>query len=182
MLPLLILVAACTSTQVPNTIPPPSGTWDSNNLVGNIFLPAEKTISPTSTAPMKQNLYSGKLMVPSGASLINSEKSLLTVHVNKAGLLNFIGHEHIIASRNLDGWVDEAKNQGYFSFEIIRLTVDEPLLLKGKSLPDELNASEKEATKQNMMKMLDAKNFPDVRVSITSFDPVESMIHPINGS
>lgn len=176
-LPLLILVAACTSTQVPETIPPKSGTWDSNNLVGNIYLPAEKTIAPTMTPPMRQNLYSGKLMVPSGASLINPEKSILTVHVNKAGFLSFLGHQHIVASRNLDGWVDEAKNQGYFSFEIAKMTMDEPLLLKGKMLADELNPAEKEATKQNMLKMLDAKNFPDVRVAITSFDPKKSMIH-----
>jgi hypothetical protein len=116
-------------------------------------------------------------MVPSGASLINPEKSILTVHVNKAGFLSFLGHQHIVASRNLDGWVDEAKNQGFFSFEIAKMTMDEPLLLKGKMLADELNPAEKEATKQNMLKMLDAKNFPDVRVAITSFDPKKSMIH-----
>jgi hypothetical protein len=133
--------------------------------------------APETTSPIKQNLFSDNLKIPSGASLINSEKSLLTVHVNKAGLLSFIGHQHIVASRDLDGWVDEVKNQGYFSFGIAKMTVDEPALLKSNLLPDELNASEKEATKQNMMKMLDAKNFPDVRVLVTSFDQTKSMIH-----
>ena len=177
LIPMITAIAACTATQVPDTIPPASGTWDSKNLVANIYLPAEKTISPITFNPLKQNLYSGKLMVPSGASLINSEKSLLTVHVNKAGLLSFIGHQHIIASRDLDGWIDEVKNQGYFSFDIAKMTVDEPALLKSNLLPDELNASEKEATKQNMMKMLDAKNFPNVRVLVTSYDIKKSMIH-----
>jgi len=148
LLPLLTIMVACTINQGPET-----------------------------TTPIKQNLFSDNLKIPSGASLINSEKSLLTVHVNKAGLLSFIGHQHIVASRDLDGWVDEVRNQGYFSFGIAKMTVDEPALLKSNLLPDELNASEKEATKQNMMKMLDAKNFPDVRVSITSFDPKKSMIH-----
>jgi len=148
LLPLLTIMVACTINQAPET-----------------------------TSPIKQNLFSDNLKIPSGASLINSEKSLLTVHVNKAGLLSFIGHQHIVASRDLDGWVDEVRNQGYFSFGIAKMTMDEPLLLKGKMLPDELNPSEKEATKQNMMKMLDAKNFPGVRVLVTSFDQTKSMIH-----
>ena len=148
LLPLLTIMVACTINQVSET-----------------------------TSPIKQNLFSDNLKIPSEAGLINSEKSLLTVHVNKAGLLSFIGHQHIVASRDLDGWVDEVKNQGYFSFDIAKMTMDEPALLKSKMLPDELNVSEKEATKQNMMKMLDANNFPNVRVLVTSYDIKKSMIH-----
>ena len=60
---------------------------------------------------------------------------------------------------------------------MVKMTMDEPALLKSKMLPDELNVSEKEATKQNMMKMLDANNFPNVRVLVTSYDIKKSMIH-----
>lgn len=148
----------------------------SDHLAANIYLPPEKTITAVTVDPLKPNLYSGKLMVPSGANLINTSKSLLTVHVNKGGVLAFIGHQHIVASHDLIGWVDQENNQGFFSFDIAKLTIDESVLLKAKKLPDVLKESDKAATKQNMLKMLDVKNYPDVRVQVTKFDTAKSTI------
>jgi len=175
--PLIAILSACTLSQVPETVPSPSGNWMSDHLAANIYLPPEKTITPVTIDPLKPNLYSGKLMVPSGANFINTAKSLLTVHVNKGGVLAFIGHQHIVASHDLTGWVDQENNQGFFSFDITKLTIDESVLLKAKKLPDVLKESDKAATKQNMLKMLDIKNYPDVRVQVTKFDSAKSTIH-----
>ncbi|SMC36089.1 YceI family protein [Polynucleobacter kasalickyi] len=177
-LPLIAILSACTVSQVPETIPSPMGTWFTDHLAADFFWTPEMTIAPVVTPdPIKPKLYSGKLMVPVGATLINSEKSILTVHVNKGGLLASIGHQHMVASRNIIGWVDQENNQGFFSFDIAKMTVDESNLLRAKKLPDTLKESEKEATKQNMMKMLDVKSFPDVRVQVTQFDRIKNSIH-----
>lgn len=178
ILPLIAVLSACTLSQVPETIPSPKGTWLSDHLAADFFWSPEMTIAPVVISdPIKPRLYTGKLMVPIGATPINTEKSMLTVHVNKAGMLAFIGHQHIIATRDITGWVDQENNQAFFSFDIAKMTVDEANLLRAKKLPDPLKDSEKEATKQNMMKMLDAKNFPDVRVQVTKLDSAKSTIH-----
>jgi hypothetical protein len=178
LLPLVALLTACTVSQVPETVPSPKGTWFSDHLVSDIlWTPEATTITPATFNPFQPNLYTGKLMVPNGATLINTEKSVLTVHVNKVGMLASIGHQHMIASRDISGWLDQENNQGYFSFDITKMTVDESGLLRAKKLPDSLKDSEKEATKQNMIKMLDAKNYPNVRVLITKFDSTKSTIH-----
>jgi hypothetical protein len=78
-------------------------------------------------------------MVPNGARLINSEKSSLTVQVNKAGLLDFMGHQHVVSTNQIFGWMEESKNRGYMTFDLTKMTMDSSDLLKSKAIPECIN-------------------------------------------
>lgn len=110
---------------------------------------------------------------PIQAVPIQSQESLLTIQVNQGGTFSFIGHQHVVASRDLVGWIDDKSGTGYFSFEIEKMTMDEPKLLAQQGLPNPLKNAEKEATRLNMLKMLDVKKHPDARVFVSQIDRLQ---------
>ncbi len=94
---------------------------------------------------------------------IDPQLSLITIAVRRGGSLARLGHDHIIASRNVNGLVAPEQGRADFYFRLSELIVDETELRRAAGLPPELPADAIQATRLNMLsKVLEADRFPFV--------------------
>ncbi|WP_405228843.1 YceI family protein [Lentisalinibacter sediminis] len=109
---------------------------------------------------------------------IDTEASLLQLHVYRAGPLARLGHNHVVASRDLQGSVWHRDRQGRSGFRIslpvAELTVDEPALREaaGDDFPGEIPPEDVEATRRNMLgeSVLDAARHPELTAELVAVE------------
>jgi polyisoprenoid-binding protein YceI len=96
---------------------------------------------------------------------IDSKRSLIAVTVRRGGLLARLGHDHVVASRQIEGGVAADRNSADFQFRLDQMTVDEAELRAAAGLDKQPDADAIEGTRRNMLtKVLDAERFPLVKV------------------
>jgi polyisoprenoid-binding protein YceI len=105
------------------------------------------------------------LISPIGASAqtsIDPEKSVMTVHVFKAGLFSAFGHEHEVRAPIQQGSVNEANPS-------VELTVD---VRKLRVIDKEISEKDRAQVQQDMLgpKVLDSEKFPEIRFHSTTVD------------
>lgn len=124
---------------------------------------------PAPTAPARPvRDYSG-----ARAYQVVPEESLVRIVVYRAGKLANAGHNHVIASRHLDGKVyvhDEITRSGFeLVLPVMSLEIDPPELRRaeGADFPPEMPDSAKEGTRRNMLSeaLLDGERYPAVTLS-----------------
>jgi len=102
----------------------------------------------------------------------------VTIEVYRDGPLAELGHNHVIGSSGLTGWVAIAEPLAGSSFVLVLpvagLTVDEParLAAAGPQFPDRLSPEDKEATRRNMLSaaLLDADRFSLIRLESAAIE------------
>ena len=116
--------------------------------------------------------------------VIDSDASSIHVLVYRAGLLSGLGHNHIIASRDINGIVKCSTELQDTLVDIhspvATLVVDdtERRDLEGDDFPGRLSEKDIQGTRRNMLgrKLLDADNYPEVRIrSINVSGELESL-------
>jgi hypothetical protein len=103
---------------------------------------------------------------------ILADRSLLTVRVFRGGPLAAMGHNHVVAVRDLQGEISLAPRLEDSTlaarFQVARLTVDEPGLraLAGADFATEVPDAAREGTRRNLLSaaLLDAAAFPAVEI------------------
>ncbi|HJV00428.1 MAG TPA: YceI family protein [Burkholderiaceae bacterium] len=96
---------------------------------------------------------------------IDAQHSLITVLVRRAGPLARFGHDHVVAIRQLDGYVAPAHNRADFQFRLDQMTVDEADLRTQAGLTPQPTADAIAGTRHNMLaRVLDADHFPLVHI------------------
>lgn len=96
---------------------------------------------------------------------VDARRSLITIVVRRGGRLARLGHDHVIASRALEGFVVPAQGRADLRFRLDQLTIDEPELRAGAGLDTAVSDAAREGTRRNMLdKVLDAERFPDVLI------------------
>ncbi len=94
---------------------------------------------------------------------IDSAQSLITVTVRRGGALARLGHDHVIASRSVAGFVAPDAGRADFHFRLDQMTVDEPALRTAAGLDTQPSAEAIEGTRANMLgRVLDAERHPVV--------------------
>jgi len=104
--------------------------------------------------------------------VIDSDASSIRVLVYRAGLLSGLGHNHVIASRDINGIVkcstELQDTLVDIHFPVATLVVDDAELrdLEGDDFPGHLSEKDVQGTRRNMLgrKLLDADNYPEVRI------------------
>ena len=143
-LPLLmtcVLLAACT----PLAVAPPA--------------PASPA---TASAPLTPPARGEKLLT------IDTQATLLTITVRRGGALARLGHDHVVASRTVTGWVAPDLKQADFQFRLDAMSVDESALRTRAGLETTPSAEAIAGTRHNMLvRVLDAERYPQVRVQAT---------------
>jgi polyisoprenoid-binding protein YceI len=92
---------------------------------------------------------------------IDAGQSLITVVVRRGGPLARLGHDHVVASRAVTGFVDVNKGRAAFQFRLDEMSVDETALRKEAGLDTAPSADAIAGTRQNMLtKVLDAEHYP----------------------
>lgn len=105
---------------------------------------------------------------------IDPAASLVAIEVRRGGPLAGLGHDHVVASRDLRGHVDTAAGRADLYVPLQRLTVDEPALRAEAQLDTQLPPDAIEGTRRNMLeKVLDAERFPFalIRTTRSAADP-----------
>lgn len=107
---------------------------------------------------------------------IDASTSLVTVFVGRAGALSGMGHDHLIASRELRGFARCVRPAGgacgaleadaYAA--LATMTVDEPELRAEAGLEPAVPTDARAGTRSNMLKSLEAERFPFVHVHVAA--------------
>jgi len=144
---LAVLLAAC----APGAPPPPSVT------------PTPPTVQAPADAV--ETYYRRAEAAGETVLRIDPRRSLITIVVRRGGRLARLGHDHVIASRTLDGFVAPAQGRADLRFRLDQLSIDEPELRAGAGLDAPIADAAREGTRRNMLdKALDAEHFPEVRI------------------
>lgn len=100
---------------------------------------------------------------------IDSDKSLLTLRVYRSGVMARLGHDHFIASQSVQGYIALNQNVGQCKADIfvplLLLNVDDPQLRAAAKFDTTLSEKDIANTKTNMLKSIDAENFPFVQLT-----------------
>lgn len=103
---------------------------------------------------------------------IDAERSLVTVRVYRGGRLARLGHDHVVASRAVEGLVLRSRAPAEMRADLVMaldsLTVDEPELRAAAGLDTTPSAADIEGTRRNMLdKTLETARFPYVTLAVT---------------
>ena len=104
-----------------------------------------------------------------------AEQSLLQILVYRGGAMARLGHNHVIASHQLQGEVLLAGDATRTRFEIRvpvnELTIDEPAMREsaGADFPPGVPQSARDGTRRNLLSeaLLDGTNYPQIRLRAT---------------
>ena len=96
-----------------------------------------------------------------GVLRIDSARSLVAITVRRGGSLGHLGHDHIVASRAVQGYVAPREGRADLFIPLAELTVDEPALRAEAGLDTQPSASDIAGTRSNMLdKVLEVQRFP----------------------
>ena len=96
-----------------------------------------------------------------GVLRIDSAQSLVAITVRRGGSLSHLGHDHIVASRAVQGYVAPREGRADLFIPLAELTVDEPALRAEAGLDTQPSASDIAGTRSNMLdKVLEVQRFP----------------------
>lgn len=128
---------------------------------------------PEDTAPpsLDERFYRDAAARGEPVYRIDTARSLGTVRTYRAGALARIGHDHVIASRDLRGFVylpaDPRAARADLYLPLDTLTVDEPALRAVLGLTTTPTATDIEGTRTNMLtRTLDAARYPYLSVRL----------------
>lgn len=94
---------------------------------------------------------------------IDAAQSLITVTVRRGGALARFGHDHVVASRSVAGFVAPDAGHADFHFRLDQMTVDESALRTAAGLDTQPSSEAIEGTRENMLtRVLEAARYPVV--------------------
>lgn len=92
---------------------------------------------------------------------IDMRQSLVTILVRRGGPFARLGHDHVVASRDVHGYADPQAGQTDLYLPLERLTVDEPALRAQARLDTQPTPEDIAGTRRNMLdKVLEAGRYP----------------------
>ena len=128
-----------------------------------------RTESPPATTGVELPVQEYEVALRRGDAVyrIDAVESLLTVRVYREGPLARLGHDHVIASRDLRGlaaWsADGTVARADLAMPISTLSIDDRQLRADAGFESQPSADDIEGTRANMIKSIDAEVFSDIR-------------------
>jgi hypothetical protein len=101
---------------------------------------------------------------------VDPASSLVVIEVRRGGSLARLGHDHVIASHDVQGYVAPDEGRSDLYVELDRLVVDEPGLRAEAKLDTQPTEDDIAGTRRNMLSALRAGEYPFAIVSIARGD------------
>jgi hypothetical protein len=102
---------------------------------------------------------------------VDSSESLVVIEVRRSGSLARLGHDHVVASHEVGGYVAPEEGRADLYVQLERLEVDEAALRAEAGLDTQPAQSDIEATRANMLgKVLEADKFPFALIRVSGVD------------
>ncbi|MDM0016778.1 YceI family protein [Variovorax saccharolyticus] len=96
-------------------------------------------------------------------------QSLVVITVRRGGSLARLGHDHVVASHAVQGWIAPDAGRADLRAPLAELAVDEPALRDEAGLDTRPSASDIAATRANLLdKVLDVQRFPYALIRVAS--------------
>jgi polyisoprenoid-binding protein YceI len=132
-------------------------------------------------APSQPVVAPSRLAKPADARTLSviAADSTLEIRVYRGGPMARMGHNHVIASRHLQGEVylaeDATRSRFDIRFPVNELTIDEPAMREaaGPDFPAEVPQSARDGTRRNLLSdaLLDGAHYPEIQVRATDVKP-----------
>ena len=104
--------------------------------------------------------------------VVDSARSLVTVVVHRGGRLARLGHDHVVASREVNGFVDVTAGRADLYARLDRMSVDEPALRREAHFDTQPSATDIAGTRTNMLeRVLQVEKHPFVEVAVRRVAP-----------
>ena len=138
--------------------------------------PAPQTVFP---APLLQAIPQGFPAVWYQDARVHGEQvlsvdtanSLVEIDVRRGGPLAQMGHDHVVSSRQLNGFVEARSGRADLYVQLDSLNMDEPELRRAAGLEGNPSAEDIEATRRNMLdKVLESRRFPFALIKVQRVD------------
>ena len=105
---------------------------------------------------------------------VDPAESLVVIEVRRGGSLARLGHDHVVASHDLTGYVAPGDGRADMYVALARLVVDEPALRKDAGFDTQPTESDIEGTRSNMLNhVLEAEKFPFALIAVSGADAKE---------
>lgn len=102
---------------------------------------------------------------------VDPAQSLVVIEARRGGSLARIGHDHVVASHDVAGYIAPEEGRADLYVALERLVVDEPGLRAESGFETQPSESDIEGTRRNMLeKVLEAEQFPFARVRVNGID------------
>jgi len=99
---------------------------------------------------------------------VDPVNSLVVIEVRRAGSLARLGHDHVVASHAVGGYIAPSEGRADVYVPLLRLAVDEPALRAQSGFETQPSPEDIEGTRVNMLgRVLDADQFPFARISVS---------------
>jgi len=100
---------------------------------------------------------------------VDPSESLVVIEVRRAGSLARLGHDHVVASHEVVGYVARDEGRADLYVALARLAVDEPELRKEAGFDTQPTEADIAGTRSNMLeKVLEAEKFPFALIGVTA--------------
>ncbi|MGB5081697.1 MAG: YceI family protein [Burkholderiales bacterium] len=97
--------------------------------------------------------------------------SLVAIEVRRSGSLARLGHDHLVASREVEGYLAPDEGRADLYVALAHLTVDEPALRAEAGFDTQPAASDIEGTRANMLgKVLETEKYPFALIRVRGVD------------
>src|SRR5947209_17218286 len=98
---------------------------------------------------------------------VDSRESLVVIEVRRSGSLARLGHDHVVASHEVGGYVAPDEGRADLYVALARLEVDEAALRAEAGFDTQPTESDIEGTRANMLvRVLEADKFPFALISV----------------
>jgi hypothetical protein len=97
---------------------------------------------------------------------IDPAASLVLIEVHRGGSLARLGHDHVVASHDVQGFVAPNAKRADLYLRLDRLVVDEPALRKQAGFDTQPTEEDIAGTRRNMLSSMEAGTFPFALVHI----------------
>lgn len=136
------------------------------------MVPAPTVAPPPRPSDFPIDVYRSAAARGDAVYRIDSARSVVVIRVYRGGALSRFGHDHVVASRDVDGFVlraDSASAQRADVYApLAALTVDEPALRALAGFDTQPTQQDIEGTTRNMLdKVLETERFPFVSLRLT---------------
>jgi hypothetical protein len=102
---------------------------------------------------------------------VDPAKSTAVIEVRRAGSLARLGHDHVVASHDLRGYVDPAAGRADLYVRLDQLVVDEPALREEAGFDTDPSPDAIAGTRRNMLEhTLEADRYPFAMISVRKVD------------
>jgi hypothetical protein len=102
---------------------------------------------------------------------VDPAESLVVIEVRRAGSLARLGHDHVVASHEVEGFIAPDEGRADLYVALARMAVDEAPLRAEAGFATQPTESDIEGTRDNMLaKVLEAERFPFAVIRVSGAD------------